>query len=91
MAPIREVGLVYFGYRRADENDAERAARAGLAVVEAVRAIGAADPLEVRIGIATGLVVVGISSARVRRRSRRWSARRRTWPPACEHWPSPAR
>jgi predicted ATPase len=33
--------------------------RAGLAVIEAVRGIGAADPLEVRIGIATGLVVVG--------------------------------
>ncbi len=51
--------LVYFGYPRAHEDDAERAVRAGLAVVEAVRGIGAADPLEVRIGIATGLVVVG--------------------------------
>jgi class 3 adenylate cyclase/predicted ATPase len=51
--------LVYFGYPRAHEDDAERAVRAGLAVVEAVRAIGAADPLEVRVGIATGLVVVG--------------------------------
>jgi class 3 adenylate cyclase len=38
---------------------AERAVRAGLAVVEAVRGIAAADPLAVRIGIATGLVVVG--------------------------------
>ncbi len=51
--------LVYFGYPRAHEDDAERAVRAGLAVVEAVRGIAAADPLEVRIGIATGLVVVG--------------------------------
>ena len=51
--------LVYFGFPRAHEDDAERAVRAGLAVVEAVRGIGAADPLEVRIGIATGLVVVG--------------------------------
>jgi class 3 adenylate cyclase len=51
--------LVYFGYPRAHEDDAERAVRAGLAVVEALRGIGAADPLEVRIGIATGLVVVG--------------------------------
>ncbi len=50
--------LVYFGYPRAHEDDAERAVRAGLAVVEAVRGI-AAEPLEVRIGIATGLVVVG--------------------------------
>jgi class 3 adenylate cyclase len=51
--------LVYFGYPRAHEDDAERAVRAGLAVVEAVRGVAAADPLEVRIGIATGLVVVG--------------------------------
>ena len=51
--------LVYFGYPRAHEDDAERAVRAGLAVVEAMRGVAAADPLEVRIGIATGLVVVG--------------------------------
>jgi class 3 adenylate cyclase/tetratricopeptide (TPR) repeat protein len=51
--------LVYFGYPRAHEDDAERAVRAGLAVVEAVRGIAGAEPLEVRIGIATGLVVVG--------------------------------
>ncbi len=51
--------LVYFGYPRAHEDDAERAVRAGLAVVEAVRGIAAGDPLEVRIGLATGLVVVG--------------------------------
>jgi class 3 adenylate cyclase len=74
--------LVYFGYPRAHEDDAERAVRAGLAVVEAVRAIGAAYPLEVRIGIATGSSWSAISSARARRRSRRWSARRRTSPPA---------
>jgi class 3 adenylate cyclase len=51
--------LVYFGYPQAHEDDAERAVRAGLAVVEALPGIAAADPLEVRIGIATGLVVVG--------------------------------
>jgi class 3 adenylate cyclase len=51
--------LVYLGYPQAHEDDAERAVRAGLAVVEAVRGIAATDPLEVRIGIATGLVVVG--------------------------------
>ena len=39
--------------------NAERAVRARLAVVAAVRSIEAAEPLEVRIGIATGLVVVG--------------------------------
>jgi class 3 adenylate cyclase/predicted ATPase len=51
--------LAYFGYPSAHDDDAERAVRAGLAVVEAVRGIAAAGPLEVRIGIATGLVVVG--------------------------------
>jgi class 3 adenylate cyclase/predicted ATPase len=47
--------LVYFGYPSAHENDAERAIRAGLGVIEAV---GRLD-LQARIGIATGLVVVG--------------------------------
>jgi class 3 adenylate cyclase len=73
--------LAYFGYPRADEHDAERAVRAGLALVEAVAApgrpparacpvldTGAGVPgvdtaagmrLQVRVGIATGLVVVG--------------------------------
>ena len=53
--------LVYFGYPRAHEDDAERAARAGLAVVEAVRDLGRDQgvTLEARGGIATGLVVVG--------------------------------
>jgi class 3 adenylate cyclase len=53
--------LVYFGYPRADEHDAERAVRAGLALVEAVGGLDtAAGPrLQVRVGIGTGLVVVG--------------------------------
>jgi class 3 adenylate cyclase len=73
--------LAYFGYPLADEHDAERAVRAGLALVEAVAAPGRPParacpvldtgagvpgvdavverPLQVRIGIATGLVVVG--------------------------------
>jgi class 3 adenylate cyclase/pimeloyl-ACP methyl ester carboxylesterase len=53
--------LVYFGYPRADEHDAERAVRAGLAVVDAVSHIqtNAGQRLQTRIGIATGLVVVG--------------------------------
>jgi class 3 adenylate cyclase len=52
--------LAYFGYPRAHEDDAERAIRAGLAFVDAVGRldIGFAK-LQVRIGIATGLVVVG--------------------------------
>ena len=51
--------LVYFGYPRAHEDDAERAVRAGLALVEAVGQLQAPERLQVRIGIGTGLVVVG--------------------------------
>jgi len=53
--------LAYFGYPRADEHDAERAVRAGLALVEAVAGLdtAAAAQLQMRVGIATGLVVVG--------------------------------
>ena len=53
--------LIYFGYPHAHEHDAERAVRAGLVLVEAVpKLTTAADmPLQVRVGIATGLVVVG--------------------------------
>jgi class 3 adenylate cyclase len=49
--------LVYFGYPQAHEDDAERAARAGLAVIDAVRALDLPQPLAVRLGIANGLVV----------------------------------
>src|SRR3974377_1418395 len=51
--------LVYFGYPEAHEDDAERASRAGLAVIDAVSRLATQKPLNVRIGIATGLVVVG--------------------------------
>jgi class 3 adenylate cyclase len=52
--------LVYFGYPAAHEDDAERAVRAGLALVDAVGHLVVPDEaLRVRIGIATGLVVVG--------------------------------
>ena len=53
--------LAYFGYPQAHEHDAERAVLAGLALVEAVPKLKTAvsTALQVRIGIATGLVVVG--------------------------------
>ena len=51
--------LAYFGYPEAHEDDAEQAVRAGLAVVESVRRLDTPDKLRVRVGIATGLVVVG--------------------------------
>src|SRR6202046_4066987 len=51
--------LVYFGYPQAHEDDAERAVRAGLELVAAVGALKTHAPLQTRVGIATGLVVVG--------------------------------
>jgi class 3 adenylate cyclase/predicted ATPase/DNA polymerase III delta prime subunit len=51
--------LIYFGYPQAHEDDAERAVRAGLAVIEAVGKLPAREDLRVRLGIATGLAVVG--------------------------------
>src|SRR4030088_3172846 len=58
--------LAYFGYPKAHEDDAERAVRAGLALVEAINALtfpslplAGEGRLQTRIGIATGLVVVG--------------------------------
>ncbi|MPZ36477.1 MAG: AAA family ATPase [Rhizobiales bacterium] len=55
--------LVYFGYPQAHETDAERAVRAGLAIVDAVSRLntlaGPPGTLSVRVGIDSGLVVVG--------------------------------
>jgi class 3 adenylate cyclase/predicted ATPase len=52
--------LVYFGYPRAHEDDAERAVRAGLGVIDAVGRLDVKSvALRARVGIATGLVVVG--------------------------------
>jgi len=53
--------LAYFGYPRAHEDDAERTVRAGLDIIAAVARLEtrAGEPLSVRIGIATGIVVVG--------------------------------
>jgi class 3 adenylate cyclase len=52
--------LVYFGYPRAHEDDAERAVRAGLGVIDAVGRLDVKSvKLRARVGIATGLVVVG--------------------------------
>jgi class 3 adenylate cyclase len=51
--------LVYFGYPQAHEDDAERAVRAGLDLVAAVGQLKTHAPLQTRVGIATGLVVVG--------------------------------
>ena len=90
--------LVYFGYPRAHEDDAERAVRAGLAVIEAVgRSHRAEKSCSVRLGIATGLVVVGdlIGAGAAQERgvvgeTPNLAARLQAWP--CRtRWSSPKR
>ena len=88
--------LVYFGYPRAHEDEAERSVRAGLDVVEAMAELNAAVPrppgveLAVRIGIATGPVIVGDQIGEAHRRPQS-SARRRTWRRVSRHWRSRTR
>jgi predicted ATPase len=54
--------MVYFGWPSAHEDDAERSVRAALEIVQAVKRVAAEPPLAVRIGVATGTVVVGAVS-----------------------------
>ena len=51
--------MVYFGWPSAHEDDAERGVRSALEIVQAVKGVSAVQPLAVRIGVATGAVVVG--------------------------------
>jgi class 3 adenylate cyclase len=81
--------LVYFGYPQAHEDDAERAVRAGLELVSAVRGLEADIALQCRIGISTGLVVVGDLIGAGSAQEQAVVARRPTWPPACRSWLSP--
>jgi class 3 adenylate cyclase/predicted ATPase len=62
--------LIYFGYPEAHEDDPERAVRAGLELIAAVTALKTAVVLQVRVGIATGVVIVGdlIGSGRAQER-----------------------
>jgi class 3 adenylate cyclase len=62
LSEFRGDGIIaYFGYPRAHEDDAERTVRAGLDIIATIAGLEtrAGEPLSVRIGIATGLVVVG--------------------------------
>ena len=61
---------VYFGYPQAHEDDAERAVRGGLELVKVVGDLKTHTPLQTRVGIATGQVVVGdlIGSGEARER-----------------------
>jgi class 3 adenylate cyclase len=70
--------LVYFGYPQAHENDAERAVRAALELIQAVGGLKSSTSLQTRVGISTGLVVVGDLIGSERHRSAVLSERRRT-------------
>jgi Adenylate and Guanylate cyclase catalytic domain/SAM domain (Sterile alpha motif) len=80
--------LVYFGYPRAHEGDAERAVRAALEISTALERHSAPDgtPLRVRIGIATGLVVVGDLVGQGAAQNGLWSGMPPTWLPDCSNW-----
>jgi class 3 adenylate cyclase/tetratricopeptide (TPR) repeat protein len=54
--------MVYFGWPTAHEDDAERGVRAALEMVQAVKGVSGANPLALRLGVATGTVVVGEAS-----------------------------
>ena len=81
--------LMYFGYPHAQGNDAESAVHSGLAIIEAMPALNRqvgrnkGIPLAVRIGIATGLVIVGETIGEAPRASRAWWATRQTSRRAC--------
>ena len=51
--------LIYFGYPRAHEDDAEQAVLAGLELIAVLATLKTRAPLQTRVGIATGIVVVG--------------------------------
>src|ERR1700760_2874819 len=77
--------LIYFGWPQAHETDAARAVRAGLAVAAAVGGMQIAGvPLQVRVGIATGLVIIGEPIGGGIRGSRRRLARHRTGRRGCK-------
>ena len=81
--------LVYFGYPQAHEDDAERAVRAGLS---AIAAIGRLDvksvKLQARVGIATGLVVVGDLIGEGPAQEQSVVGETPTLRPACKRWPN---
>jgi class 3 adenylate cyclase/predicted ATPase len=56
---VGDGALIYFGYPHAHEDDAERAALAGLALIEVVGQLATPERLRIRVGVGTGLVVVG--------------------------------
>jgi class 3 adenylate cyclase len=84
--------LIYFGYPRAHEDDAERAVRTGLGVIDAVGRLDVKSAqLEARVGIATGLVVVGDLIGEGSAQEQSVVVKRPTSPRACKPWPRRAR
>ena len=88
--------LVYFGWPQAHEDDARRAVHTGLALVTAVQALRNAlrqaygMGLALRVGIHTGLVVVGRRRTVHRMGSSRWGLPP-TWRQRCRVWRHPRR
>jgi class 3 adenylate cyclase len=80
--------LVYFGYPQAHEDDAERAVRAGLDLIQAVGGLKSSAPLQTRVGIATGLVVVGDLIGSGAAQEQAVVGRRRTLRHACKALPN---
>jgi class 3 adenylate cyclase len=80
--------LLYFGYPQAHEHDTERAVMAGLELVTAVTNLNAQTPLQSRVGIATGLVVVGDLIVSGALRSKQLLPKRRTSRHVCRASPS---
>ena len=87
--------LVYFGYPQAHEDDAQRAVRAGLGILEAIERLNPrleeqwGVRLGLRIGIHTGLVVAGKWALRMCANPWRSSEKPPTFQPGCREWPSP--
>jgi class 3 adenylate cyclase len=81
--------LIYFGYPQAHEDDAERSVRAGLAVIEEVAKLSGRVTLQVRIGIATGLAVVGDLIGVGAAQERGVVGKPPIWRPVFRVWPSP--
>ena len=81
--------LAYFGYPQAHEDDAERAVRAGLGAIDAVRRLDVKSiDLRARIGIATGLVVVGDLIGEGPAQEQSVVGETPTLRPACKRWPN---
>ncbi len=83
--------MVYFGWPAAHEDDAERCVLSALGIVQAVKALSAAEPLAVRIGIATGPVVVGGHPGTGSEMPGWPMAGRRTWRRGCRASQEPTR